>query len=56
MFGDELNPTTYLADIMGIITDVIAIFMQEPIVYFVVLALVGASVAVVRKLIPTKKK
>jgi hypothetical protein len=47
---------TVLTDVMGVVTDVLAIFTTEPVVYFVMLGLIGASVGVVKKLIPTKRK
>jgi hypothetical protein len=47
---------TWLADVMSVINQILTLFTSAPIVYFVMLALIGASVGVVKKLIPTKRK
>lgn len=52
MFGAN----TYLADVMSVITEILSIFTQEPVIYFVMLALVGASVGIVKRLIPSKRR
>lgn len=46
---------TYLADTMSVVTQVLAFFTQTPIVYFVMLALIGGAVGIVKRLIPTKR-
>lgn len=53
MFADG---TTYLTDIMSVITQILSIFTEEPVIYFVMLALVGASVGIVKRLLPTKSR
>lgn len=46
----------YITDIITLLTDVIAIFMQPPLVWFVVIGFVGAGVGIVRKLIPSRRR
>lgn len=40
--------------LIGVVSDVIAIFTEPPLVWFVVLGLVAAGIGIVRKLIPKK--
>lgn len=45
----------YITDSITVLTNVIAIFMTPPLVWFVVLGFIGAGVAIVRRLIPSKR-
>jgi hypothetical protein len=59
MFGtqsDGVTPVTYLNDVIQVLTEVLAFFTQEPLVYFVMAALVGVGIGAIKKLIPTKRK
>jgi hypothetical protein len=52
MFGTN----TYLQDVISVLTEVLTFFTQEPLVYFVMAALVGVGIGAIKKLIPTKRK
>ncbi len=47
--------TTLIAEVVALVGDVIGIFGEAPLVFFVYLALVGGAVSVVKRLIPTKR-
>lgn len=53
------SPSTFSGTIdllIGLITDILAIFMQPPALWFVTLALVGSAAAVTRRFVPMKKR
>lgn len=43
--------SSLISEIISLINDVIAIFMTEPVVWFVYLALMGAVIGIVRRII-----
>ena len=47
--------TALIAEVIELVGNVIAIFGEAPLVFFVYLALVGAAVGIVRRLIPTRR-
>jgi len=44
-----------ITQLIGVVTDAIEIFLSPPLVWFVVLGLVGASIGIVKGLIPRKR-
>lgn len=52
MFGVGV---TTLTDVLSVITEILDVFLQSPVVYFVMLALIGGAVGIVKRLIPTKR-
>lgn len=48
--------TTLVSEIITLITDVIDIFMTEPLVWFVYLALMGAVIGIVARLIRPRSR
>lgn len=46
----------WVPHIIDIVVDFIGVMMEPPIVYFVVLALVGASVGIVKRILPSKSR
>lgn len=51
--GNEIDEGL-LETLIGVVTDVIEIFTEPPLVWFVVLGLVAGGIGIVRRLIPKK--
>ena len=51
---EELN-ASLITELVGVVTDVIALFMEEPLVWFVYLGIIAAGIGIVKGLIPRKR-
>ena len=53
--GTDDPDATLLTQLIGVVTDVIDIFLAPPLVWFVTLGLVAAGIGIVKGLIPRKR-